>query len=99
MLVDKNFLPFEDTKEAEFITRLVAQKRRFIKQLRFNLKPDAIVASAVLNDTEQPIACFVTHTNASPEDMRATVAKIEDTGYPFWIWEGQATMPDLPRRK
>jgi hypothetical protein len=96
MTVTKDFMPFESTKEAELLTKLTTDRRRFIKQLRFNLKSDATVASVVLNDTAQPIAAFVTPPGATPAEVTTAIGLIEDAGYPHWIWGDTAIMPNLP---
>ena len=99
MLVTKDFLPFETTKEAELLGNLIAQGRRFIKQLRYNLKPDATVASVLLSDTEAPIALFVAPPSAGPDDVAAMTQLIDEAGYPSWVWGDQPVMPVLPKPK
>lgn len=96
MLVTGEFLPFETMKEAELLRTLVTQRRRFIKQLRFNLKADATVASVVLSDTEKPVAAFVTPPGAAPDEVSAMVEMIDEAGYPYWVWADEVTMPALP---
>lgn len=99
MLVTKECLPFENVKEAELLNALVGDGRRFIKQLRFNLKPEATVASVVLNDTDRPVAAFLTQAGSTPDETDAIINMIDDAGYPYWVWADETVMPDLPPRK
>ena len=98
MLVTREFLPFEHVKDTSLLQTLVRQKRRFIKQQRFNLPADATVASVLLRDTVDPIAMFVTPPGASPESVLATQTAIEEEDYPHWIWADEPVMPALPAK-
>ena len=99
MLVTKEFLPFETMKEAELLKTLVSNGRRFIKQLRYNLKPQATVASVVLSDTDKPVAAFITPPGAAPDEVSAMISLIDEAGYPYWVWADEVRMPALPPRK
>ena len=97
MLVTREFLPFEHLKEASLLEALVAQKRHFIKQQRFNLSTNETIASVLLNDTEAPIAMFVTPPGSTPDATRVVRDAIEEVDYPHWIWTDEADMPDIPQ--
>lgn len=99
MLVTKEFLPFETMKEAELLKTLVCDGRRFIKQLRYNLKPQATVASVVLSDTDKPVAAFITPPGAAPDEVSAMISLIDEAGYPYWVWADEVRMPALPPKK
>ena len=99
MLVTDNWIPFEHARDVELLEKLTAEHRCFTKQMRFNLKPEATIASAVLNDTEQAIALFVAPAFASAEEIGTFTALVEEDGYPFWIWTDEASVPDLPKGK
>jgi len=96
MLVTDNWIPFEHARDVEMLVRLTAEKRSFTKQMRFNLKPEATIASAVLNDTDLAIALFVAPACAGADEIATFTALVEEDGYPFWIWRDEASVPDLP---
>nr|WP_299749824.1 DUF1173 family protein [uncultured Tateyamaria sp.] len=95
ILVTREFLPFEHVKEAKLLETLVSQKRRFIKQQRFNLPSDATIASVLLSDTENPIAMFVTPPGASDETIRDIQTALQEEDYPHWIWGNEVVMPTI----
>uniref|UniRef100_UPI003727BFCD DUF1173 family protein n=1 Tax=Yoonia sp. R2-816 TaxID=3342638 RepID=UPI003727BFCD len=95
ILVTREFLPFEHVKEAKLLETLVSQKRRFIKQQRFNLPPDATIASVLLSDTENPIAMFVTPPGALVETIRDIQTALQEEDYPHWIWANEVVMPTI----
>lgn len=99
MLVTKEFLPFETMKETELLKTLVRDGRRFIKQLRYNLKPQATVASVVLSDTDKPVAAFITPPGAAPDEVSAMISLIDEAGYPYWVWADEGRIPALPPKK
>ncbi len=96
MLVTEHWIPFEHARDVDLLNRLTAEQRCFSKQMRFNLKPDATIAAAVLNDTDPAIALFVTPGFASADEIATFTALVEADGYPFWLWRDEATIPDLP---
>ncbi len=96
MLVNRDFLPFEHVKEATLLDALRTQKRRFIKQQRFNLTADATVASVLLSDTESPVAMFVTPPGATAEATHVIREAISQVDFPIWIWGEEPSMPELP---
>ena len=60
MLVDTNWLPFENLEELELIEHLCSNNRHFIKGLRYNLGAPDVIASVLLIDTqEQPTAVYL----------------------------------------
>lgn len=50
MLSEDNWIPIESTAEARLCTQLIAQKRHFIKPLRFNVPRTNFMPSAILTD-------------------------------------------------
>ena len=99
MLVTENWIPFENVRDVELLDKLTAEQRCFTKQMRFNLKPDATIAAAVLNDMDQAIALFVAPAFASAEEIAKFTELVEEDGYPFWLWRDEASAPDLPAGK
>ncbi len=97
MLVNSNWIPFETMRDAELIARLTNEKRAFQKSLRFNLKSDAPIASAVLLDTEDPVALYVANNPDATEAVAALVETANESRYSGWLWIGHDPMPDLPQ--
>jgi hypothetical protein len=96
LLTTSNWIPFEHTRDALLINAMTKAKRRFTKSLRFNLPPDAPIASMVTTDTTPPLAMFVTHPmdDGSMETLLTQTAS-EGT-YPSWMWLGDNELPELP---
>ena len=99
MLVTGNWIPFEHARDVELLDRLTSEKRCFTKQMRFNLKPDATIAAAVLNDTHEATALFVAPAFASADEIAKFTTLVEEDDYPFWVWCDEASVPTLPTRK
>jgi hypothetical protein len=60
MMVDENWLPFDNVDELDVIKKAVAENRYFIKGLRYNLKPSKVMASFLFSDTgEDPATLYV----------------------------------------
>ena len=98
MLVDANWLPFEHMREVDVIEAAVAQKRRFVKQLRYNLKYSAVISTLVLHDTDPAVALFVAPPSAGFEAQEDFCALAEDTEFATWIWSSEPVMPTSPPR-
>ncbi|WP_299083388.1 DUF1173 family protein [uncultured Ruegeria sp.] len=98
MLVTSNWIPFEHTRDVDLITRLTDQKRAFQKSLRFNLKSDAPIASAVLLDTVDPVALYVAEDPDSAEAVAALVGTASESRYSSWLWTSHDPMPAFPSR-
>lgn len=96
MLVTANWIPFEHMRDAELIAQLTTRKRAFQKSLRFNLKSDAPIASAVLLDTTEPVALYVADNPDATETVAALVEAENESRYPGWLWVNHDPMPDLP---
>lgn len=65
MMVDANWLPFENLEELDVISKAVADNRYFIKGLRYNLNPSKVIASILFTDTgEDPITYYVVPAGA-----------------------------------
>ena len=96
MLTTSNWIPFEHTRDAALIEAMTKAKRRFTKSLRFNLPPNAPIASMITTDTAPPVAMFVTHPmdDGSMETLLSQTAS-EGT-YPSWMGLGDKEMPELP---
>lgn len=66
MIVDNNWLPFENIEELELLERLTRSNRHFIKGLRYNLASGDVIASVLLTDTEEnPTAVYIVPANVN----------------------------------
>ena len=66
MVVDRNWLPFENIEELELLERLCTGRRNFIKGLRYNLASSDVIATVLLTDTpEKPTAVYLVPAGAS----------------------------------
>lgn len=89
----ETWLPFEDIDELQVIERLVREKRHFIKTLRYNLKPQNVIASALLTDTENPTAVFLSPIGTTEDHRNEIQAVIERSGLDHYIWDFDSTEP------
>jgi hypothetical protein len=81
MMVDANWLPFENLEELDVINKAVNESRYFIKGLRYNLKPSKVIASFLFSDTgEDPTTFYVVPAGAGEgyyEDLESVIEKSE----------------------
>jgi hypothetical protein len=98
MPVTRCWLPVEDGFEKQFIERLVADERSFVKGLRYNLGAESALASATLTDCEgsAPLL-FVVHAGIEGSGRYLQVC---DPLVPVWRWNPSSeSMPSLPPRE
>lgn len=99
VICTKEWLPVETVDEVDLLNALVAQRRHFIKGLRYNMGGDAPMASAVLLDTTaKETALYVVPASAS-EAYRAGIEELQDgSSLPSWTWNvsTDAQVPALP---
>ncbi|NYJ13091.1 hypothetical protein GGI64_004172 [Rhizobium leguminosarum] len=99
MVVNENWIPFENIHEQRLLERLSRLKRRSVKGLRFDLSRDQPIASVTLPEARPaPVAMFIVPTNADEEyeialnEMIAARAEMKP-----WIWRvAEGEMPRLP---
>jgi len=97
MVVDKNWIPFDDVYEHLLLEKLAIQERRFIKGLRYNMPGSHPLAVAVLTDMEPPHALYITPTGASKEFIEAQNALINESKMPSWTWDvTTGGIPEFP---
>lgn len=90
MPVTRNWIPFEHNTDLVLFDQLTEEKRQFIRPLRYNLRPSDLIASAMLTDTEEPTALFITPD--LPDYIR-------EEPYPTWHWSGDSAIPVLPLKR
>lgn len=98
MNVDENWIPFESAEDKMLIDRLVGQKRRFMKGLRYNMVSDKPLACAVLSDTSpNPTGMYIRPISATEEYSAELQLLTDESKLDNWIWlAGEAEMPALP---
>ena len=98
MVTDANWIPVEHRWDLELVRRLVAERRRFTKGMRYNLAPDRPIASAVLADTaEGPVALYVVPPSAEADAVAKVTTLVEESEIRSWIWHaGGDEIPALP---
>ncbi|OWV71193.1 hypothetical protein ATY76_31575 [Rhizobium sp. R339] len=99
MVVNENWIPFENVHEQRLLERLSGLKRRSVKGLRFDLSRDRPIAAVTLPEAKPaPVAMFIVPTKAD-EDYEIALdemiaARAEMTP---WIWRvADGEMPRLP---
>lgn len=99
MPMTPQWLPVDNSFEMQLVDRLVTERRSFIKGLRYNLPPGAVVAAALLIDTGyQPTMLFVS-SMAEATRWRPDGEAREQPSAATWQWHHMAeAMPPLPAR-
>ena len=87
MLVDENWLPFDNLDELELNNKLVSAKRSFIKNQRYNLSENAIFASALLTDCFEPTAIFTIPAEASEQYYDQLEEIRQSSEFDSFIWD------------
>lgn len=96
MLVSENWIPYESVDEKMLLDALTALKRRFVKGLRYNLPSSTPLASAVLSDTADPVAMYLTSYGASDEYRKLLDELIAESTLEAWMWDTANEMPAFP---
>ena len=99
MVVNENWIPYENVYDHLLIDALTKQRRRFIKGMRYNMPQSRPLAAAVLTDMEATLhALYITPIGASQEFVGEQNELINESEMPSWIWDATAGgMPDFPR--
>lgn len=98
MVTDANWIPVEHRWDLELVRRLVGERRRFTKGMRYNLAPDRPIASAVLADAaEGPVALYVVPPSTEADAVAKVTTLVEESDIRSWIWHaGGDEIPALP---
>ena len=97
MLVSANWIPFETADEAELLDLLTANRRSFVKSLRFDLPKETVTPHSVLTDVHQdePFALYMQRQGKE----EAIAAAATTSGYPYSIFDPlDPQASQLPRR-
>ena len=95
MIVNENWIPYDNADELSLIDALVQAKRRFIKCLRYNVPSKTPSASLLLADKDKATtAIFVCPTNANEGLKEAMQGLMNNCGIKGYLWdEGKKDLP------
>jgi hypothetical protein len=98
MLVTARWLPVEDDQERQLLQRLVADRRRFDKSMRYNAADDRVLPCAVLSDTAGPVALYLLRGGVSASALDGAIRQMrEHCAFGAWVWDcGAGEAPALP---
>lgn len=98
MNVNSDWIPIESTFDKELVDHLIAERRRFVKGLRYNLPNSRPLAAAVLADTSpNATALYVLPPGAEEDYVKAAEGLMADSLLTSWSWAaGEKSMPALP---
>jgi hypothetical protein len=99
MVVNQNWVPFENTQEQRLLERLSGLRRKSVKGLRFNLPGDQPVVCVTLPEQRpMPIAMYIVPATAG-EDYEKALADLVEARPEMtpWVWrDAEGDMPELP---
>jgi hypothetical protein len=98
MLLSEQWIPVEGVHELPLIDSLIAQKRRFLKPLRYDAKAAAAFPNALLLDCgATPVPLHLISEFMSPKDRSLKEKVIQtDSKSMVWTWHTAHPLPPLP---
>ncbi|WP_349436795.1 DUF1173 domain-containing protein [Pararhizobium sp. A13] len=99
MVVNQNWIPFENVHEQRLLERLSGLKRKSVKGLRFNLSREQAIVSVTLPEQRPAaVAMFVVPAGAGEDYEKALAEMIEARAEMRpWVWRvGEGDVPELP---
>jgi hypothetical protein len=97
MLASSDWIPLEGVHEVPLVQALIAQRRRFVKPLRYDATSAAAFPNAQLLDVGAiPAALHVVSPFMTPGDRAAKERSIARGGTAAWVWRIEQSMPPLP---
>jgi hypothetical protein len=99
MVVNENWVPFENAHEQRLLERLSGRRRKSVKGLRFNLSGDQPIVCVTLPEQRPaPVAMYIVPATADEDYERALANMIEARPeMTSWVWRvAEGDMPELP---
>jgi hypothetical protein len=97
MLCSADWIPLEGVHEVPLVRALVAQRRRFVKPLRYDARSAVAFPNALLLDVGAiPLPLYVVNAFMTAGDRRAKECSIGRPGISKWIWRDEPTIPSFP---
>lgn len=96
MLATEHWIPLDGLHELDLVHALIAQRRRFVKPLRYDAPTAAAFPNALLLDAgAQPVPLHVFGAFMSVKDQTAKERAVQMQGG-AWAWRVGVPMPALP---
>jgi Protein of unknown function (DUF1173) len=97
MLASGDWIPIEGVHEVPLVQALVAQRRRFVKPLRYDARSAAVFPNALLLDVgPQPCPLHLLSAFMTPADRMAKERSAAMAAGGAWVWWTDQGMPPLP---
>jgi len=97
MLTSEHWIPVEGVHELPLIQALVAQRRRFVKPLRYDARSVSEFANALLLDAgPAAVPLHLLSPFMSPAERIAKERAIAARGSAPWAWRTEDAMPPFP---
>jgi hypothetical protein len=94
MLASEHWIPVEGVHELPLIDALVAQRRHFVKPLRYDARSVAAFPNALLLDVgRRPVPLHLLSAFMAPKERAAKEKAIAGTGGTAWVWATDQPMP------
>ena len=88
MMTGENWVPLDYTYEQSLMEHMRAQRRRFIKPLRYDSKVGAMFPNFVLLDTgATPVSLDIISAFMPNKDRATKEAAIRERSQPPWVWK------------
>lgn len=97
VVLNSAWLPIEAMYDKILLDELIARNRRFVRGLRYNLPPDAPIATAITYDTQPNAVAMYIVPPASDRFLTELGAIVSDSSLPTWFWRiDDGPAPALP---
>ena len=97
MLASEQWIPLEGLHELPLVAALVAQRRRFVKPLRYDARSASAFANAMLLDVgATALSLQVLSPFMNQADRTAKERAIAACGDEAWVWQTERAMPSFP---
>lgn len=98
MMVNENWIPYENKNEQKLIETLSRKNVRFIKSLRYNLPSTKPLACALMtDDNKQTTALYIKPAMATEAFINELQALLDTSEINSWLWDaGSEDVPTLP---
>jgi hypothetical protein len=96
MVTNEHWHGIESLDEKSLLDALIARRRRFVKTFRYDLPPDAPMATAVLVDCDGPAFLFISTADAGSIEQPYLQDDALTPNGTLWTWQVGLPMPNLP---
>ena len=96
MLCSADWIPLEGVHEVPLVQALIAQRRRFVKPLRYDARSASFANALLLDMGAAPVPLHLRSSFLGRADRLAKDRSIGAAGDVAWVWDGSPPMPALP---